>query len=158
MTGIAADSTRFTLDTNILIYSVGARDAVRRDAAAALVDGAVVANCVLTLQSLSEFYSVATRKQILSAGDAADLVRQWLSLFPAVPASPSAIRIALDYSVARRASYWDALLVATAAEAGCRLALTEDMANGSVFQGVEIHNPFTPAGSLTGRARALLGP
>jgi predicted nucleic acid-binding protein len=55
-----------------------------------------------------------------------------------------------------RASYWDALLVATAAEAGCAVILTEDLAHGSTLGGVAIHNPFTRGGGLTARARRLL--
>jgi len=67
-----------------------------------------------------------------------------------------AVRAALADSVAGRASYWDALLVATAAEAGCTLVLSEDMADGTSFSGVEIHNPFTRTGKLTARTRRLL--
>lgn len=54
-----------------------------------------------------------------------------------------------------RASYWDALLVTTAAEAGCSLILTEDMTDGAVLSGVEIHNPFTTVG-MTDLTRELL--
>jgi predicted nucleic acid-binding protein len=152
-----AASARFTLDTNILIYSVDTRDAARQEAAIGVMDNAADVNCVLTLQSLSEFYSVVTRKRIMPVGHAADLVRQWLSLFAAVPVSASAIRTALDHATTGRASYWDALLVATAAEAGCNLVLTEDMADGATLAGIEIHNPFASTGGLTERARALLG-
>ena len=60
-------------------------------------------------------------------------------------------------AVAGRASYWDALLVATAAEAGCRLILTEDLADGTTLGGVTIHNPFTAGGRLTRHAQLLLG-
>jgi predicted nucleic acid-binding protein len=56
-----------------------------------------------------------------------------------------------------RASYWDALLVATAREAGCSVMLTEDLADGANFGGVHIHNPFSPAGGLTPLAHRLLG-
>jgi predicted nucleic acid-binding protein len=153
----SAGSPRFTLDTNILIYSVDTGDAGRQGVAIEIVDKAIEANCVLTLQSLSEFYSVATRKRIMAADRAANLVIQWLSLFPAVPASATAIRAALGYVAAGRASYWDALLVATAEEAGCDLALTEDMADGSVLGGVQIHNPFARSGGMTQRTQTLLG-
>jgi predicted nucleic acid-binding protein len=157
MIRIGGANPRFTLDTSILIYSVDTRDAARHKVAIAIMDKTVDADCVLTLQSLSEFYSVVTRKRIMPAGRAADLVRQWLSLFAAVPVSASAIRTALDHAATRRASYWDALLVATASQAGCNLVLTEDMADGSLLGGVRIHNPFAPSGGLTERARALLG-
>lgn len=37
------------------------------------------------------------------------------------------------------------------------MILTEDMADGAILGGVEIHNPFDPGGGLTARARRLLG-
>ena len=110
-----------------------------------------------TLQSLSEFYAAVTRKRIVAAAAAAAQVNDWLSFFQLVAVSASAVRTALADAVAGRASYWDALLVATAAEAGCTLILTEDMADGTTLHGVEIHNPFTAYGGLTPRARRLLG-
>jgi hypothetical protein len=54
-----------------------------------------------------------------------------------------------------RASYWDALLVATAAEAGCTLVLTEDMANGAMLGGVTVHHPFA-GDNLTQLTQELL--
>jgi predicted nucleic acid-binding protein len=59
-------------------------------------------------------------------------------------------------SAAGRMSYWDALLVACAREAGCRVILTENMTDGANFGGVLIHNPFAPAGGLGELARRLL--
>jgi predicted nucleic acid-binding protein len=93
----------------------------------------------------------------MPAAEAAAQVNDWLSFFPAVAVSANAVRAALADAVAGRASYWDALLVATAAEAGCAVILTEDMADGAVLGGVEIHNPFDPGGGLTARSRQLLG-
>jgi len=111
----------------------------------------------LTLQSLSEFYAVVTRKRTMPAADAAAQVADWLSFFPSIAVSATCIRAALADAVAGRASYWDALLVATAAEAGCRLILTEDLADGTTLGGVAIHNPFAAGSGLTARARSLLG-
>ena len=55
-----------------------------------------------------------------------------------------------------RASYWDALLILTAAEAGCAAILTEDLADGTELAGVRIINPFAGA-ALSTAAAALLG-
>jgi predicted nucleic acid-binding protein len=49
------------------------------------------------------------------------------------------------------------LLVATAAQAGCSIALTEDMADGNRLGGLEPHNPFAATGGLADLARTLLG-
>jgi hypothetical protein len=48
-------------------------------------------------------------------------------LFPCAAASNSAVRTALADAAAGRASYGDALLLATAGEAGCVAVLTEDL-------------------------------
>jgi predicted nucleic acid-binding protein len=93
----------------------------------------------------------------MRAADAAAQVNDWLSFFPLISVSANAVRAALTDAVAGRASYWDALLIATAAEAGCTLILSEDLQDGSTLGGVGIHNPFDPGGGLTARARQLLG-
>jgi predicted nucleic acid-binding protein len=157
MTLTASGEPRFTLDSNILVYSFDPRNPVRHELALQIVHRSLDVDCWLTLQSLSEFYSVTTRKGMLSATEAAAQVTDWLIAFPHAAVSANAVRIALSAAVERRASYWDALLIATAAEARCNLILTEDMADGSVLGGVYIHNPFTRSGGLTERASAVLG-
>ena len=152
-----AANPRFTLDSNLLVYSVVIDAGERHQLALDIVDKAPDVDCWLTLQSLSEFYAVATRKRLMSTADAAAQVNDWLSFFPLIAASASAVRAALTETVAGRASYWDALLIATAAEAGCTLILTEDLQDGAVLGGVEIRNPFDPGGGLTARSRQLLG-
>ena len=156
MTRTAA-SQRFTLDTNLLVYAVDLDAGPRHTAAVQIVRGAASRDCWLTLQAISEFYAAVTRKGYASPGEAATTASDWLQTFPCAAVSASAIRAALGDAVAGRASYWDALLVATAAEAGCALILTEDLADGAMLGGVAIHNPFAPAGGLTERARVLLG-
>jgi predicted nucleic acid-binding protein len=145
---------RFTLDTNLLVYSVDRTEGSRHYLALDVVNRAVDADCWLTLQSLSEFYSVTRRKGVTRA-DAAAQVGNWLAIFPCVAISPGAIRQALADNLAGRASYWDALLVATAAEAGCTLVLTEDMANGAMLGGVTVHHPFA-GDNLTQLTQELL--
>jgi predicted nucleic acid-binding protein len=153
----ASAEPRFTLDSNILVYSFDPTDPVRHELALQIVHSSLDVDCWLTLQALSEFYSATTRKHMLSPLEASDQINDWLIAFPCAAVSPAAVRAALAAAVTGRASYWDALLIATAAEAGCTLALTEDMADGSVLRGVEIHNPFTGSCGLTDRARLLLG-
>jgi predicted nucleic acid-binding protein len=116
-------------------------EGARHEMARQLVDRAVDADCWLTLQSLSEFYW-ATRRKAIPRDEVAAQVEDWLSLFTCVPVSPTAIRRALSDNLAGRASYWDALLVATAAEAGCSVVLSEDMSHGAFLGEVQIHNPF----------------
>jgi predicted nucleic acid-binding protein len=147
---------RFTLDTNVLVYAFDISEPERQRIATAIMRQSPRADCWLTLQSISEFYAAVTRRRLVSAPTAAAQAADWLDLFPSIAVSATAIRTALPLAVAGRASYWDALLVATAAEAGCTVVLTEDMADGAMLAGVRIHNPFTAAGELTELTRQLL--
>lgn len=142
---------RFTLDTNILVYAVDDRAGPRQAKAAEVIERAVRGDCRLTLQAVSEFYAAVTRKGIVPARDAAMIAADWLELFACVPASAEAARLALDAAATGRAAYWDALLVASAAEAGCVAVLTEDLGAGATLFGVRIVDPFGPeAASVLG--------
>ena len=154
----ATASRRFTLDTNILVYSVDRTEGRRYELSKEIVSRAVRAECWLTLQAISEFYSAVTRKKIILAAPAAALAEIWLTTFPCASTSNGAVRRALAIAAVGRASYWDALLLATAAEAGCSIALTEDLADGAAFGGISVHHPFTRSGDLTEQARILLDP
>ncbi len=153
---MSVEAERFTLDTNILVYSVDHAAGARHHLAAEIVDRAVVCDCWLTLQALAEFYAVVTRKGAVSRGEAAAQASDWLDLFPCAAASQTALRTAFGAAAGRHTSFWDALLLATAVEAGCTAVLTEDMADGASFAGIRIYNPFAGT-KLAAPARRLLG-
>lgn len=147
--------TSVTLDTNILIYSIDVAAGDRHSIAAQVIRRAAQASGLLTLQSISEFYAAATRKRLLDPLTAAQQAHLWMSLFQTVAVTHTAIRLAMSAAGAGQASYWDALLLATSAEAGCTAILTEDMADGATLLGVRIVNPFDGA-RLSPAAEALL--
>ncbi len=134
---------RITLDTNLLVYTVdkGARD--KHAAARRLVELALRADCVLTLQALAEFYFAVTRKGKLPASQAQAQIEAWQDLFPVVMAKPSTLNRAIEATRAHRLGFWDAMLWATAREAGVALLLSEDFHDGQVIEGVRFVNPFT---------------
>jgi predicted nucleic acid-binding protein len=148
---------RFTLDTNVLVYSFDVSAGSKHDLARRIVALSRGCDCCLTLQAVSEFFSVATRKQLVSRVEAVEAAGRFLDVFPAATHTASSVRTAFAHAVAGRLSFWDAQLVATAAEAGCGAVLSEDMADGARFGGVEIVNPFA-GDALSLRAAALLGP
>ena len=111
--------------------------------------------CCLTLQSVSEFFAVATRKGMMGATEVAGVAEAMIELYPTAAASANSVRAALATAASGRASYWDALLIITAAEAGCTAILTEDLADESTFAGVRVINPFAGA-ALSVAAEALL--
>jgi predicted nucleic acid-binding protein len=148
---------RFTLDTNILVYSVDGRAGLRHRLARQIIDRAIRCDCRLTLQAVSEFYAAATRKGHMPAEDAAAQSNDWLDMFGSIIPTRDAVRAALAAASSGRVSYWDALLLASAAEGGCTAILTEDLSDGGVVEGIRIVNPFG-AEALSPEAQRLLSP
>ena len=148
---------RFTLDTNLLVYVFDRDSGARQSAAAQIVTAAAALDCVLCFQALGEFFVVARRRLNMPPAIAAAHVRNWLQLFTAVAVGQSAIEQALLEVEAGRLSYWDALLLATAAEAGCTIALSEDMPDGARLGGITVRAPFTASGGVSRVAAQLLG-
>lgn len=132
----------FSLDANVLVYAVDRSAPEKHNRAKRIVLAAAMLDCRLTVQALGEFFFLTTRKQIVSRSDAAAQVNDWLSLFQTVGASTSTIRTALPHAKDGRLSFWDAMLLATANEAGCELMLTEDMHDGTRFGNLTVRNPF----------------
>ncbi len=146
----------FTLDTNILVYSIDIAAGTRHDTAKEVVRRAASASCCLTLQAISEFFAVVTREGVMRPAEAALVVEAMIDLFRTAAPSSGAVRTALATAAVGRASYWDALLVITAAEAGCSAILTEDLADGTTLAGVRVINPFAGAGLSPGAEELLL--
>ncbi len=149
---------RFSLDANILIYTARRGDP-RQDLALSIIAGALGSqgSCVLTLQALGEFFTACARKGYATRPEAAAQVRQWRTLFPLVqPATVAAMEAALTASTAGRFGYWDALLLATAAEAGCEALISEDMAAGAALNGSRVVPAFA-GGAVSAEALAILG-
>lgn len=147
---------RFTLDTTILVYSVDRLAGARHAIARTIMERAPRQECWLTLQAVSEFYAAASREGKMPASDAAAQAADWIELFPTLPASAGAVRAALAAASLGRAAYWDALLIATAAEGGCAAILSEDMQDGALHDGVRVINPFDGE-RLSTEATRLLG-
>lgn len=140
---------RFTLDTNILVYAVDRDGGERHRRSMELVGRAAQRDCVLTLQSLAEFYHATTRKNLLEASDSGGFVRDWLEVFEVASAGSAALDDAMSAVDEHRLSFWDALLWATARQAGCSAIVSEDMQHGRRLGGVEFVNPFAPEAAAT---------
>ena len=118
---------------------------------------AIGLDCVLTTQSLAEFFQVTTRKRIVPRLLAARYVGRWCAAFPIVGAGPAELLSALAASNSGAFQFYDALLVATAATAGCTAVISEDMHPGSQLDGAQIVAAFDASGAIGPAARNLLG-
>lgn len=133
---------RLTFDSNVLLYAVDSLAGARHLAAADLLGRAVSVDCVLVLQSLGEFFSVATRRLGLTPAKAGTAVERWRAVFPVHAASEDTLVRAIDLVKGHGLSFWDAMLWATAKEAGCRFLLSEDLHDGQTLVGVTVIDPF----------------
>jgi len=152
-------AARLSLDSNILIYAVDARYPQRRASALDILTRASRRDCVLTPQALAEFFQVVSRKTIVPRAAAAALLEDWSLLYP-VAAGPTmaSLIVAAAEAVAGRFQFYDALLIATAAAAGCTDLISEDMQRGAQLSGVRVVGAFDAAGGVSSATRALLQP
>lgn len=113
-------------------------------------------SCILTVQALAEFVAVATRRGMRSRADAVAQPRDWLRAFPIVAADANGLDGAFAAVEKERFGRFDALLLATARQAGCTIALSEDMHDGARLDGIVVRNPFADQ-ALADDLRPLLG-
>lgn len=125
-------------DTNVLIYAFAAGDRRSARAESLLAQGGVIG-----VQVLNEFTNVVRRKLGWDWPQAdaalaviAELTGPARSLTSDIHAA--AVKLARSNSL----SFYDALIVAAAADAGCHVLLTEDLQHGRTLGGVTIQNPF----------------
>ena len=105
---------RFSVDTNILIYSIDKDAGPRHEQARALMDALADTDCVLSLQALGEFFHAVTRKAKMPAEEAAALLDDWMELFPVAAADRRTLRDAIGLKSTHAFGFWDAMLVETA--------------------------------------------
>jgi predicted nucleic acid-binding protein len=133
---------RFTFDTNVLVYAFDVSDTARRRRAEEVLDAARKSDCVLTLQTLAEFFAVATRKLLMPVVEAKACIQAWQNVFPTVLPKTNTLSIAISAVEQHGMSFWDAMLWAVAKQAGVSCIYTEDFQAGREIEGVRFENPF----------------
>jgi predicted nucleic acid-binding protein len=129
-------------DTNILVYAQ--QMDVKGDRARALFAG----GGKLSVQVLNEFTAVSRRKQRRDWREIDEAVADVLTLVD----PPLTLTLDLHHSARALAqdhqlSFYDALIVASAIEAGCDTLFSEDMQHGRSIGGLAIVNPFLEGAS-----------
>jgi predicted nucleic acid-binding protein len=137
------------IDTNILAYAVGMNDEERRASAVQLLRRIPAESIVLPAQVMGELFGVLVRKGGVRPGTAGHVLEQFLEDYFVASTTPTVIAAALRLTVMSKVSIWDSIVLATAAETGCDLLLSEDMDHGFIWSGVTVVNPFkTPRHQL----------
>lgn len=130
------------LDTNVLLYCDDSASLVKQQRALAIVlENKQKGTGVVSLQVLQEYFANVTRKLGLDP----ELARRKVEVyarFRVVEPTIVDLLAAIDLYRLHKLSIWDALILRSAKQSGCRVILTEDMQHGQVIDGVRIVNPF----------------
>jgi predicted nucleic acid-binding protein len=133
---------RIALDTNILVYAEGVNGEDRQAAALRLLEPSGDASIIVPVQALAELFAVLTRKASWPAAQAREAVLAWHDAYPVAETSSAVLLEAMELTVTHHFALWDAIMLAVAAQTGCRRLLSEDMQDGFTWRGVTVHNPF----------------
>ena len=132
------------IDTNVLVYAEGEGDAARCASAQRLLARVLPTAVILPLQVLGELHRVLTGRFRRDGRSVREAILGWTDAFRVAESSHSALRSALDLHADHQLPIWDALILAVAAEHGCRLLLSEDYQSGFTWRGVTVVDPFAP--------------
>jgi predicted nucleic acid-binding protein len=132
------------VDTNILVYAED-RDAKEKHETARELIVSLWYNRqgVLSVQVLQEFYVTVTRKlkKPLRPTVALDIVKQYLT-WTVVENDGALLVAAVELQGRAQLSFWDALMVQAAVQAGCDHLYSEDLNAGQRIGSVLVVNPF----------------
>lgn len=133
---------RVALDTNILAYAEGTNGVAMESAALDLVQRLPPEETLLPLQTLGELFAVLVRKAGRSRASARTSILRWSDALPVIDTSDVVLISAADLAAGHQLFIWDAVVLAAAADARCRLLLSEDFQDGFTWGGVTVVNPF----------------
>jgi predicted nucleic acid-binding protein len=131
-------------DTNVLVYTIG-----QHDERTAVAESLLAAGGIVSVQVLNELAAVMQRKLRMPWDEIVEALTA-VRVFCPSPTSLTSETHDAALEVARQHGWhmYDALIVASALEAGCSTLFTEDLQHGRVIDGrLTIVNPFLPNSS-----------
>lgn len=134
---------RIALDTNVLVYAEGLNGASKRKVALSILEKLPQDDTFVPVQVLGELFAVLVRKAGRSPQQARNAILSWQDAFSLIETSPSVLMMAIDLASHHQIGIWDAVILSAAAEAGCRVLLSEDLQSGFTWNKVTVVNPFS---------------
>ena len=127
------------LDTNVLVYLLSG-DKPKADRAEALL----ARRGIVSVQVLNELANVAIRKLGLTWRELGDLIEAVRAGCEVHSLTEEVHDQARELAERYRLSFYDASIVSSALDAGCRVLYSEDMQHGfKIDRSLTIRNPFT---------------
>ncbi|MGH2539520.1 MAG: PIN domain-containing protein [Actinomycetota bacterium] len=133
------------VDTNVLLYAIS-QDPGEQDKATRANGILGTRDIAVSVQVLQEFYVQATRESRadpLTHEQAVGLVESFLR-FTVLDVTTKVMLAALATRARYGISYWDAAILEASRALRCTVVLSEDLDDGTDYDGVRVENPFTP--------------
>lgn len=131
------------VDTNILLYIHDRDSAEKGERALAWLEALTERqNVRVNLQVLNELAYVLLKKKWFDAPESAFLIVDQFAELGRSPVTEAEVSLARAFHLRYRFSWWDCLLLASAANLGCTHFLSEDLQDGQKIQGLTIVDPF----------------
>ena len=135
-------SARSFLDTNVLVHADDkAAPAKQRRAIDLVAEHRRAGTGVVSLQVLQEYFVTVTRNLHIDARIARRKV-ELLAEFDVAAPEVADILAAIDLHRLHGFSFWDALVLRSAKQAGCSVLFSEDLQDATELDGVLVVNPF----------------
>jgi predicted nucleic acid-binding protein len=145
---------RVALDSDILVYAEVEPDSVRGQRSHQLIVGAG-RDGVIPMQALGELLRFMQRKFPSSVAETVEKITRLRATYLCPHATDQSWAMAMQWSLAHKLQFWDALICAVALNAGAQVLLSEDMQDGRSLDGLRILNTFADANA--GFVAALIG-
>lgn len=133
---------RVAIDTNVLVYAEESGPSAKKNTATALLAQLSPTTTFIPVQALIELYHLLVRRARMPASAARTAVVTWQDSFSVIETSESILTSALALAAEHRFGVGDAVMLSAAADAGCRLLLSEHLQDGFTWSGVTVANPF----------------
>lgn len=133
------------IDTNVLVYAHDSSAGAKQFTARTLLNRLWRERCgALSVQVLQELAVNVTAKipRPLPASEAATVVTslaEWRVFCP----GPNDVVAALELKTRAQVSFWDAMILHSAAQLGCKVLWSEDLNAGQGYGEVTVQNPFS---------------
>jgi predicted nucleic acid-binding protein len=135
-------SARSFFDTNVLVYAddddAPAKQRLARDL---IYEHRRGGTGVVSLQVLQEYFVTVTKKLKFDPRNVRRKVEQ-LAEFDVAAPKVADILAAIDLHRLHGFSFWDALILRSAQQSGCRVLLSEDFQHAREIDGIQVVNPF----------------
>ncbi len=133
---------KIALDSNVMIYAEGLIDDERNYIAQGIIARIEPQDLIIPSQSLVETYYWLVKRAKQPAAAATEAIQQWLMGYNFKTADEEVFGQAFELVTKHRLQVFDAIILASAAEAGAIFLLSEDMHEGFGWHGVTVTNPF----------------